>query len=100
MASIIVTLPCLTSPPLPLQVFHTVDEATRCWIKGKQFSLAGLLADTQPGFPVAASYKGGSMAIFRLAPQDYHRFHAPCEGTIESIKDVPGQVGWVALLGG
>lgn len=132
-------------------MFASVDDATRCWIKGRKFSLAGLLADptvaggvapspdsssskaargsskassgTATPTPAAASgaampagdggaasaadakgssssmggssgeaegaaaagalsataglaeqFNGGSMAIFRLAPQDYHRW--------------------------
>lgn len=74
-----------------LMTYPTVDEATRCWIKGRNFSIAGLLNDTEPNRPVAAPFNGGSMAIFRLAPQDYHRFHSPVTGKIESIQDVPGQ---------
>ncbi|GAB4820295.1 hypothetical protein N2152v2_007341 [Parachlorella kessleri] len=75
-----------------LMVFNKLEEATRCWVKGKQFSLAGLLADTEPGFPATQPFMGGTMAIFRLAPQDYHRFHCPVDGTITSITDVPGQL--------
>ena len=26
----------------------------------------------------------------RLAPQDYHRWHAPVSGQVESIKEIPG----------
>ena len=51
--------------------FPTIDDATKIWIKGRDFSLSKLLGE---GFKAkAASYEGGSLAIFRLAPQDYHR---------------------------
>ncbi len=75
-----------------LQVFSSVDEATRFWIKGRNFSIAGLLADSDPSRPIASSYSGGTMAIFRLAPQDYHRYHCPVDGKIISITDVPGDL--------
>lgn len=52
-----------------LQVFESVDEATRFWIKGRNFSIAGLLADTDPERQVSKAFAGGTMAIFRLAPQ-------------------------------
>ena len=26
----------------------------------------------------------------RLAPQDYHRFHAPCEGSVKGVHHIPG----------
>ena len=71
-----------------LNVYESVDDATRFWVKGRNFSLAGLLADEA----LAGDFHGGSMAIFRLAPQDYHRYHAPVAGTIVSITDVPGQL--------
>ena len=38
-----------------LMVYGSVGDATRCWIKGKRFSLAGLLADTAAGTGAAAS---------------------------------------------
>lgn len=58
-----------------LTVFPNVEAATQIWIKGKKFSLPALLDDTHTAnstFP-----PGSSLAIFRLAPADYHRFHVP-----------------------
>jgi phosphatidylserine decarboxylase len=75
-----------------LQVFSSIDEATRFWVKGRNFSIAGLLADSDPSHPIASSYSGGTMAIFRLAPQDYHRYHCPVDGKIISITDLPGDL--------
>ncbi|KAL7746515.1 phosphatidylserine decarboxylase [Sorochytrium milnesiophthora] len=66
--------------------FQTVDDATKFWIKGRNFSVAGLLDD--PG--MAEYYKGGSLFIFRLAPQDYHRFHIPVDGVIGKTKNING----------
>jgi phosphatidylserine decarboxylase len=63
-----------------------VDAATTFWIKGKNFNLANLLQDQD----LADQLEGGSLAIFRLAPQDYHRFHIPSRGTIESIRPISG----------
>ena len=56
-----------------VSVFETVSEATRLWIKGQGFSLQALLGDANR----AAYYSGCSLAIMRLSPQDYHRFHCP-----------------------
>ena len=28
---------------------------------------------------------------FRLAPQDYHRFHSPIDGVVGDVHDIPGQ---------
>jgi phosphatidylserine decarboxylase len=34
---------------------------------------------------------GSSVAIFRLAPADYHRFHSPIDGEVGEIVHIPGQ---------
>lgn len=52
-----------------MTAFYGLDNATRCWVKGRQFSIAGLLADTEQGHPLAKTFDNGCMMIFRLAPQ-------------------------------
>lgn len=69
--------------------FETVGEATRLWIKGREFSVARLLGDAYKG--QAEKYNGGALAIFRLAPQDYHRFHSPVDGTIGPMTYISGE---------
>jgi phosphatidylserine decarboxylase len=69
--------------------FETVSEATRLWIKGRDFSVARLLGDTYKG--QAEKYNGGALAIFRLAPQDYHRFHSPVDGKIGPMTFISGE---------
>jgi len=59
-----------------ISVFRTIEEGTSIWVKGQGFSLERLLQDDS----LASLYKNGSMVIFRLAPQDYHRFHSPVSG--------------------
>lgn len=78
----------LTSSPADcrLTAYPTVDLATEYWIKGRGFTVSRLLTDPA----LANSFDGGSIVIARLAPQDYHRWHSPVSGTIESIKDIPG----------
>lgn len=56
-------------------------------IKGKNFNVASLLKNET----LAQRFNRGSIAIFRLAPQDYHRFHSPVDGTVISIVDIPGK---------
>lgn len=70
-------------------VFETVSEATKLWIKGREFSIARLLGDVYRD--EAERYVGGALAIFRLAPQDYHRFHVPVDGRIGKMRDVMGE---------
>lgn len=45
-------------------------------IKGKKFCLETLLQNEK----LAAEYEEGAMAIARLCPTDYHRYHFPCDG--------------------
>ncbi|KAG8756244.1 hypothetical protein FRC14_003259 [Serendipita sp. 396] len=70
-----------------LNVFPNFTVARQFWVKGKKFTLPELL-----GSEVLARRFGNSpsLAIFRLAPQDYHRFHSPVTATIESITTLPG----------
>ncbi|KAF9422403.1 hypothetical protein BGZ94_008592 [Podila epigama] len=63
-----------------LCVYESISTATQVWIKGKTFSIPRLVRDDA----LAAQFEGGSLAIFRLAPQDYHRFHSPVQGTVVS----------------
>lgn len=59
-------------------------------IKGDQFSIPALL--TVPlDSKEAAAFADASLAIFRLAPADYHRFHSPIDGLVGNVVDVPGQ---------
>lgn len=70
-------------------VFNTIDDATRIWVKGRDYSLEKLFGDAYP--LDAKRYKGGSMGIFRLAPQDYHRFHIPVDGVLGVPKPIEGE---------
>ncbi|KAM7258939.1 hypothetical protein ACFE04_014680 [Oxalis oulophora] len=69
-----------------LMAFTSVEESQRFWIKGRKFSVQGLL-----GKDVCSNaFIDGTLVIFRLAPQDYHRYHFPVSGTIENFVDIPG----------
>ena len=70
-------------------VFETVAEATRLWIKGREFTVTRLLGERYRAD--AERYVGGALCIFRLAPQDYHRFHSPVDGTIGPMTDISGE---------
>ena len=69
-----------------LSAFETVDQATKYWIKGFGFTLEKLLGSAD----LAKQFDGGSMVIARLAPQDYHRWHAPVSGKVLNIQEIPG----------
>jgi phosphatidylserine decarboxylase len=72
-----------------MNAYQTVTDATRIWIKGKEFSIAKLLGGSFKH--LAPEYEGGSLAIFRLAPQDYHRYHSPVDGRVAAIKKIDGE---------
>ncbi|XP_004485545.1 phosphatidylserine decarboxylase proenzyme 2-like isoform X2 [Cicer arietinum] len=69
-----------------LMAFKSVDDSSRFWIKGRKFSIQGLLGKEM----CSSAFVDGTMVIFRLAPQDYHRFHLPVSGTIEQFVNIPG----------
>ncbi|KAI1912776.1 phosphatidylserine decarboxylase [Ophidiomyces ophidiicola] len=70
-------------------VFDRIDDATKIWVKGREFSLARLLGKAYP--EDVERYKGGALGIFRLAPQDYHRFHIPVDGVMDVPKTIEGE---------
>lgn len=64
-------------------VFPALKDVNSFFIKGTAFSLDDFLGDKT----LAEKYKNGSMAIIRLAPPDYHRYHFPATGMAsESVK--------------
>ncbi|GAU40122.1 hypothetical protein TSUD_389730 [Trifolium subterraneum] len=69
-----------------LMAFKSVDDSSRFWIKGRKFSVQGLLGKEL----CSSAFADGTLVIFRLAPQDYHRFHLPVSGTIEQFVNIPG----------
>lgn len=70
-------------------VFDRIDEATGIWVKGREFSIERLLGDAYP--EDAYRYKNAGLGIFRLAPQDYHRFHIPVDGVLGTPKIIDGE---------
>ncbi|KAF2153917.1 hypothetical protein K461DRAFT_224077 [Myriangium duriaei CBS 260.36] len=70
-------------------VFNRLDEAQRIWVKGREFSVERLLGDAYP--EDVKRYQNGAMGIFRLAPQDYHRFHIPVDGIMGEPKLIDGE---------
>jgi phosphatidylserine decarboxylase len=63
-----------------MMVFPEWTDAANLWVKGDKFTIENLI-----GAEASAQYgewfKGGSFVIARLAPQDYHRWHTPVQGT-------------------
>lgn len=55
-------------------------------LQGRTFTLLELLQDAK----LASELNGGSVAIFRLAPADYHRYHSPMAGQMGKTIHIPG----------
>ena len=70
-------------------MFNKIEDAQTIWVKGREFSVERLLGKAYP--EDARRYKGGSLGIFRLAPQDYHRFHVPVDGIMDEPKVIDGE---------
>jgi phosphatidylserine decarboxylase precursor len=70
-------------------VFNNLETAQSIWVKGREFTVERLLGDAYP--EDAKRYHGGSLGIFRLAPQDYHRFHIPVDGVLDEPKTIEGE---------
>lgn len=70
-------------------VFNRIEEAQRIWVKGREFSVERLLGNAYGAD--AKRYAGGGLGVFRLAPQDYHRFHIPVDGVMGEPKLIEGE---------
>jgi len=74
-----------------LVVYPTVQDGQTFWIKGDEFSVPALLG-LDKSDPLCQTFENGSLASFRLAPADYHRFHSPADVTVVGEpRDIPGQ---------
>ncbi|OIQ45381.1 MAG: phosphatidylserine decarboxylase [Roseobacter sp. MedPE-SW] len=65
-------------------VFPELDRDVFVPVKGHPMSITSML----PG--LSDPFLGGSLAIIRLCPADYHRYHFPASGQIETTQDVAG----------
>lgn len=70
-------------------VFNNVDQATKIWVKGREFSIKRLLGEKHA--QDAKRYEKGGLGVFRLAPQDYHRFHIPVDGVMGKPELIAGE---------
>ncbi len=63
-----------------------VEDGVALQIKGFPYQLRDLLTDAAH----AETYRNGSYATLRLTSSMYHRFHAPCDGRVESVSYISG----------
>ena len=69
---------CISPADSKIFVFPEIHESMTFFIKELPFNLPQFLSSDE----MAQKYSKGSMAIFRLAPYDYHRFHFPVSGVV------------------
>lgn len=68
-----------------LLVYDNIGSASRIQVKGVEDSLQHLFARPLDDF------NGGKVAVVRLCPADYHRYHFPCDATVVEQVQVKGQ---------
>ncbi|MCC6159497.1 MAG: phosphatidylserine decarboxylase [Deltaproteobacteria bacterium] len=64
-----------------------LGEGTRLPVKNRWFDLETLVGRSS----VAREFAGGTFAVFRLAPPDYHWFHAPVSGLVRESYPLAGR---------
>lgn len=69
-----------------LLAFETASQVNQFFIKGNDFTIERYLADRK----LAEKYRDGALIILRLAPNDYHRYHFPCDGTPTKSTKIKG----------
>ncbi len=70
-----------------LLAFERVTEVSEFFVKGQKFTLKDFLQDGE----LAKKYENSALLIFRLAPNDYHRFHFPYSGLVSKTKEIKGR---------
>lgn len=71
-----------------LAAFGAIDGDQLLQVKGLHYSLDDLVDDAGE----SQRFRGGFFVTIYLSPQDYHRIHAPCAGTIAWARHVPGRL--------
>ncbi len=65
-----------------------IEAGTILQVKGSSYSVDRLVAE--PKFTERNAFGGGLYSTIYLAPNNYHRVHAPCEMRIQRVVHVPG----------
>ncbi|KAI0069296.1 phosphatidylserine decarboxylase, partial [Artomyces pyxidatus] len=69
------------------RIQHNVNTHDQFWLKGQSYSLYDMLNRDKD---MAGCFNGGTVYQAFLSPLDYHRWHAPFNGTIEKVVMVGG----------
>jgi phosphatidylserine decarboxylase len=62
--------------------FGLIQEGTLVQAKGLTYKLSDFLGSLEK----AQKYEGGVFIVYYLCPTDYHRVHAPVEGTVKDVR--------------
>ena len=68
-----------------LSAHGRIDHGLLMQVKGRTYALDELLGES-------AGWQDGHYATIYLSPADYHRFHAPCDLQVESVKRISGDL--------
>lgn len=79
---------CLPADGRISQLGH-INDNRLLQAKGHDFRLEDLLANDQE---LIQAFKNGEFATTYLSPRDYHRVHMPCDGTLQKMIYVPGDL--------
>lgn len=63
-----------------------VQAVEEFWLKGQPYSLMNILNDD----PLSSQFVNGSIYQAFLSATNYHRWHAPVNGTVEKLVHIPG----------
>lgn len=78
-----------------LEDYGEITEDLVLSAKGRRYRVEELLA----GVGDLGPYRGGQFGTIYLSPRDYHRVHAPIDGTVEKIVHIPGTLFPVNSIG-
>ncbi|KAK7464209.1 hypothetical protein VKT23_006375 [Stygiomarasmius scandens] len=71
----------------PYRIAYKVKDHDRFWLKEQEYSIYDMLGGDSEA---AGKFAGGTVYQAFLSPQDYHRWHAPIDGTIVRAETLPG----------
>ena len=69
--------------------FGSIEQDQIFQAKGHYYTAAALLGGDKTS---AKKYENGEFACLYLSPRDYHRIHMPCDGKLEKMTYVPGDL--------
>jgi phosphatidylserine decarboxylase len=78
----------IVSPADARVLVGSLAETSQLFVKDKWFSAAELLGTDHPHWQDALAR--GDFAIFRLTPDKYHYNHAPVDGVVRHVYEIPG----------